>query len=817
MPSSCSLEQLERRALFSLAVQFDYSLDSSHFFDAPERRAILQAAADEVVSHLGDRLAAIVPDAGNTWHFDTFNPSTNADISPANLTIPADTLLVYVGARNMDALGLSAPADTTASGTSAWKALVAGRGQVNTVGDDAHDFGPAGGSITFASSPDGGWYFGPDAAGISGHNDFYSVAIHETCHVLGFGTADSWYSRINGSNFAGPASVAEHGGGIPISDEQGHWKSGTTDRGIETAMDPELTFGTRKTLTPLDVAGLDDVGWEVPMHAALTSSSVSATEGATKTMFKVAYTHFYNIPNSAFGSDDLIVTGPGGFTTPVTLVGTGSSGSMRTVTYQFAAPGGTFDAADVGDYTVTINPGAVSDAFGNSVVSGSLGAVAVDVSEGPAAAVSASDVFLPGGATQSIDVNYTDSSGLDASSFSTGDINVTRASDNLALAVTSANITKQTGDGTVTVTYVVAAPDGSWDATDNGTYNIALNPSQVIDVQGTPAEGGPIGSFDVAINELDFSAAQRLSFVDAGGNAVLITMSGPGSGQVFFAGPGNADVAQIILSGTTPASALTINAGGVGTTIASLTASGPLKSISGKNVDLAGAMTLAGALPKLTLRSASGSIVLNAPGAAPASITLAEATNLTITSASPIKLVKVNDWLDTDATPDVITAPSVSAVSVKGVMAAGVNVQTLGKMTVGGPLFDAEVRAAGAIGSIVVGSIARSGVFVGVADGVSDLPTSADQFTNPAATIKTFTVKSKNSGSFTDSVVAGANLGKVTVGLVTTGNAGNALGVAALTAKSATGATDAAGAFKLAKLDDPAGTTTIGDFTIRLL
>jgi hypothetical protein len=93
------------------------------------------------------------------------------------------------------------------------------------------------------------------------------VALHETGHVLGIGTADSWFANVSGATFAGPASTATFGGLVPLEADGGHWASDTmstiygTSTAQEAAMDPDLTTGTRKVFTTLDMAGLQDVGW----------------------------------------------------------------------------------------------------------------------------------------------------------------------------------------------------------------------------------------------------------------------------------------------------------------------------------------------------------------------------------------------------------------------------------------------------------------------------------------------------------------------------------------------------------------------------
>src|SRR5687768_1095693 len=213
-PQSPRVEPLERRALLALTIQFDYSLDTNNFFDTSEKRAILQAAANSIVERFNDNLSAIVPGvpAGNTWKAILDHPATGGNVELNNLTIPANTLIVYAGGRQMSSLGMGGPGGFSSSGTSAWNELVAARGQQNARGDEATDFGPYGGSITFDTDPSGGWYFGLDPAAIAGRSDFFSVAQHEMLHLLGFGTSDAWEARVSGSAFTGPAAVAEYDG-----------------------------------------------------------------------------------------------------------------------------------------------------------------------------------------------------------------------------------------------------------------------------------------------------------------------------------------------------------------------------------------------------------------------------------------------------------------------------------------------------------------------------------------------------------------------------------------------------------------------------
>ncbi len=267
--------------LLTITFDFDFSLDANDFFTEtePERRAALVAAGEIITASLGDTLTAIVPGSispGDTWTATYRDPSTGDPVSTDNLSIDENVIRVFAGGRDLGAtLGVGGPGGFGVSGaTQAWIDTVAGRGQAGALlaDDEESDFGPWGGAITFNTTTN--WHFGTDVAGLdNGESDFLSVAIHELYHLIGFGTADSWQNLVVGSSFTGTAATAEFDqpGGPPVQivDGQvgGHWEDGTTDNGAEAAMDPVIFVGTRKLPTPLDVAGLDDLGWEIAQAA----------------------------------------------------------------------------------------------------------------------------------------------------------------------------------------------------------------------------------------------------------------------------------------------------------------------------------------------------------------------------------------------------------------------------------------------------------------------------------------------------------------------------------------------------------------------
>ncbi len=276
-------DSLESRQLLTINFQIDYTYDTNNFFSTSERRNALQAAANTLGSILNDTLLGITPGGGNTWSLNFDHPGNNSTVTLNNQTIPLNTLRIYAGGRNIGGgtIGLGGPGGYNASGDESFLALVGARGQVGALNQNAPtDIGPWGGSITFDTGTN--WYFGLDAANIGNRTDFYTTALHELTHLIGFGTSGSWETLISAGRFAGTAATARFGTTVSISPDQGHWREGTMDGNYEVSMDPSQTNGERKLISGLDVAGLDDIGWDIKVGAnATAATAINATVPAS--------------------------------------------------------------------------------------------------------------------------------------------------------------------------------------------------------------------------------------------------------------------------------------------------------------------------------------------------------------------------------------------------------------------------------------------------------------------------------------------------------------------------------------------------------
>ncbi|MET0791792.1 MAG: hemolysin-type calcium-binding protein, partial [Polyangiaceae bacterium] len=227
--------------------------DTRGFFDAPERRAALEAAAAQWSAVLDNDFLAVPAGVRLTLK----NPENrDEDVVVASLEEQIDDLLVFVGtSEDIPGYGRGGPSSGAESTDATLDKSFSNR-------MNGKSFQPWAGSISFKGSID---YFFPAADSAErvpkDQYDFISLATHELGHVLGFTASPAFSALEDGATFTGKSAVAAYGRAVPLTEDLGHFEDGTESDGVEALMTPKLLNGIRQQPTRLDLAALHDIGY----------------------------------------------------------------------------------------------------------------------------------------------------------------------------------------------------------------------------------------------------------------------------------------------------------------------------------------------------------------------------------------------------------------------------------------------------------------------------------------------------------------------------------------------------------------------------
>ena len=288
-------------------IQLDYSLDSSGFFNEPERRAALREVADFLQDILVDEFAEVDASkftdvAGTNWQYSINDPITNAELRTfTNTVVPANTVIIYAFGTD-----LGPPATSSAGrggapgfnffGSQAWFDRVRGRGEIGATAGNPNirtDHAPKVGFVTFNTQRQ----FNFDLTENKEHLEFGPLAMHELLHALGVGTSPPWRNLAATGVFLGKNAVQEFGGPVPLDRNGIHWREdgdcvvGNTGfnaanpnnilsttfgsfgqrHGVDqiAMMDPNFCDNRSHmpVITALDIAALQDIGYRVAIPA----------------------------------------------------------------------------------------------------------------------------------------------------------------------------------------------------------------------------------------------------------------------------------------------------------------------------------------------------------------------------------------------------------------------------------------------------------------------------------------------------------------------------------------------------------------------
>jgi hypothetical protein len=144
--------------------------------------------------------------------------------------------------------------------------------------------------------------------------------------------------------------------GLPVVPNPQNWDLAQTDWNFTG---PNITPPTASLNAPLPIIG-EDPNYD----------------------FTVTYSDDVAVNVSSLDSNDIRITGPNGFNQLATFVSSSSpdNGTPRTATYRFTAPGGSWDSADNGNYSIALEPNQVSDTAGNTAAARTLGQLSVSIS-----------------------------------------------------------------------------------------------------------------------------------------------------------------------------------------------------------------------------------------------------------------------------------------------------------------------------------------------------------------------------------------------------------------------------------------------------
>lgn len=259
------------------------------------------------------------------------------------------------------------------------------------------------------------------------------------------------------------------------------------------------------------------------------------------------------------------------------------------------------------------------------------------------------------------------------------------------------------------------------------------------------------GALENPTPEMPLGRGTAATYQDRDGDAVRISLSGPGEGYATVAD--GADGVDVVLEGTTRATELQIETAGQ-TSIRRVLVEGDLASLKAPNVDLLGSITVTGGLKKLVLRDVAG-VSRIALGAAPgkgASLQFRHVKDLALTTTGTIHSLSAESWEGQgDGGHDFVQAARLGKVQIRG-WARKLRLESDGDVD--------KVEAGGFQQSYVLAGAAPG--LVGLADPRTDLSGNAK--------IREFTVTGAVSDAdgfqFIDGILSAPAIGKASLGVV---------------------------------------------------
>ncbi len=302
----------------------------------------------------------------------------------------------------------------------------------------------------------------------------------------------------------------------------------------------------------------------------------------------------------------------------------------------------------------------------------------------------------------------------------------------------------------------------------------------------------------------------RVTFLDGLGNRVTASFSGPGHADLLSAngmtGRGmGGNIVRIVIAGTTTRSQLRIIAAR-GTVVGEIIARDAIGGITGKGVAVLGNVEITGTAKRIVLGDIAGDHVVTigppAPGDTRATVdlTFGRLAEVSMVSETPVRSFTATEWLDLDATPDILETPWIGRLTTRGnrrtgsaghfqadllLNGSGNPRNTLGttriagdlrqatwditgemgRLTVRGTAADSTIRTTGSMAGVTLGAADGADFLAGMKDTVVRHATGAADFESDA-TIKSFAIRGLRDGGATRWYFQNSNLSAATIGRV---------------------------------------------------
>jgi subtilisin family serine protease len=312
-----------------------------------------------------------------------------------------------------------------------------------------------------------------------------------------------------------------------------------------------------------------------------------------------------------------------------------------------------------------------------------------------------------------------------------------------------------------------------------GVSGVGPNQYAYSPLTGAGAGPGSTGSYTITATSggpfqrsLTLQQGAPVTYHDAAGRKITVTLHGPGYGSLIFdSTTDGADLAQLLMGGTDATSTLTFR----GTTnLQGIAVTGSLRSFMATTSNLIGNLSVSGSLGTLNLGSSSGGNVISIGPGATLNATIGTLTNTSLSSSENIGFFRVNYWVMNDGNRHSLSAPLINNLTVRSAFSEDISATTIQHMTVGA-LSNSIITVGSLFNTLTAGSVSSSDIFAGISSTVSTLPAAIPDFANQGAVINTVTVRS----SFSSTLISAWTINNIKLNGLQTANNGVPFGLSA--------------------------------------